>query len=106
MIISDNFVVANINNKNKILIVNEKEKSDKGFNINAYDLQCNKYILEYDLACFNGKTGKGYFDYYLNGKLLKPLTKYNQVKDGDVISINNLKQIENKLNVKENENAM
>ena len=103
----DEIVVANINNKNKILIIDKNSESDIGFYINAYDLEGEKYLLEYDLACFNGFSGKGRFDYYLNGKLLKSLTEYKQatIKDSEV-DLKKLKQIEEKLNVKENEKVM
>jgi hypothetical protein len=102
MKLTDEIVIADIEDCKKVLIVNLKTINvDK---VVAKDLSGQEYTLIMDLAGFNGRTKKTYFDYYLDDKYLPPIYTNQELmadfkldKDSDVSSYT-LFQIECKLN--------
>ena len=102
MKLTDEVVIADIEDYKKVLIVNLKTINGK--EVIAKALSGEEYGLVLDLAGFNGQTKKTYFDYYLDDKYLPPVNMNKEImsyfrldKDSDVSSYT-LFQIECKLN--------
>ena len=66
MKLNDEIVIADINDKKHILILDNIENVIDASTINAYDLNGKQYTITLDIIGFNSKIGKAYFEYYLN----------------------------------------
>ena len=95
-------VVVMTRGRKYILVV--KFEGMKGKHVYAYDLKGKQYSLELDYSGFNGKTGKTYFDYYLNNSYLPTLEEYCKLNGLNYEEIRALKykEMEELINVKHN----
>ena len=98
-------VVIRYEETRKILLVTD-EYDSTGM-ANAYDLEGKQFKLEPDVGGFNGKTGKGWLDYWYNNRRLdcayevleiaKEMKKMG-IKRDDMVSIETLKKFEDVMN--------
>lgn len=109
MKLNDEIVIADINDKKHILILDNIENVIDASTINAYDLNGKQYTITLDIIGFNSKIGKAYFEYYLNDKFLPPIYENTNLminfncKRNDEISSETLIKMEEYLNINNNE---